>query len=375
MNQRVDAMYTDEDFLRMAFSLARRGEGETSPNPIVGALVVKDGKVIGKGFHRKAGEKHAEIAALEQAGGAAKDATLYLNLEPCCHYGKTPPCCARIIEAGIKRVVCSMRDPNPLVNGKGIENLRASGIAMKEGILEEEARRLNEAFVKVMTSGKPFVIAKAAMSVDGKIAAANGESQWISSPESRKYIHNRIRYCVDAIIAGINTVLLDDPLLTVRGTLNRKRKIVRVILDSLLRTPPNSKVLSSAEEGEVWIYTTAEGNGESKKKLEGAGARVITVAAEHGRCSTKGVFDDLGRRGIASVLIEGGSQILASAFREKLVDKVYFFIAPSIMGGGGSISSIGELGMRSLSQAIKFSRYEAIPVDRDIMYRAYPRYG
>ncbi len=371
---KMGKLFSDEEYMRMAFSLARRGEGETSPNPIVGAIVVNEGKVLGKGFHRKAGEKHAEISALEEAGGSARGATLYLNLEPCCHYGKTPPCCKRIIQAGIGRVVCSMKDPNPLINGKGIENIRAASVRIDVGIMESEARRLNEIFLKFMTTGKPFIIAKAAMSVDGKIATASGESQWISSEESRNYIHNRIRYSVDAILTGINTVLMDDPLLTVRGVHMRKKRVVRVILDTTLKIPHNLKLFDSLADGEIWIYTLRNGNTEKKKQLMERGARVIEIGGVDGRCSIREVCDDLGARRISSVLIEGGSQILASALRNEIVDVVYFFIASMIIGGGNSISVIGELLRKMLKESIQLDRCEAIPIERDIMYRAYPRY-
>ncbi len=369
-----ETMFSNEEYMKMAFSLARRGEGETSPNPIVGALVVKNGRVVGKGFHRKAGEKHAEISALEEAGESARGATLYLNLEPCCHYGKTPPCCAQIIRAGISRVVCSMKDPNPIINGKGIENIRAAGLHVDVGLMENEARKLNEIFLKYMTTGKPFVIAKAAMSIDGKIATASGESQWISSEESRNYIHNRIRYSVDAILIGINTVLMDDPLLTVRGVHTRKKKIIRIILDSTLKIPHNLKLFDSLEDGEIWIYTLRNGKREKIKKLMERGAQVIEIGGVDGRCSMKEVNDDIGARKISSVLIEGGSQILASALRSEIVDVLYFFIASMIIGGGASISVFGELLRKMLKESIQLDHCEAIPIERDIMYRAYPRY-
>ncbi|MEW5806659.1 MAG: bifunctional diaminohydroxyphosphoribosylaminopyrimidine deaminase/5-amino-6-(5-phosphoribosylamino)uracil reductase RibD [Acidobacteriota bacterium] len=367
-------MHSDEEYLMMVFSLARRGEGETSPNPIVGAIVVKDGRVAGKGFHWRAGEKHAEIAALDEAGEAARDATLYLNLEPCCHYGKTPPCCDRIIKAGIRKVVCSMQDPNPMVNGRGFNQLRSSGIFVEEGLLRKEAERLNEVFVKFVRTGHPFVIAKAAMSLDGKIASSGGESKWISSPGTREYIHNRIRFCVDAIMVGINTLLLDDPLLTVRGSADRKKKVVRVVLDSFLRTPLNSRMFESLDQGEIWIYTTEKGDMKARDKLEAAGASIVTVGEEDGKCRLSDVLLNLGGRGVSSVLIEGGSQTLASAFKGRFVDKVYFFIAPSIIGEKNSIVAIGDLLQRGLSQSIQIDNIDTLPIDGDLMLRGYPVY-
>lgn len=368
-------MFTDRDYMRMAFSLARMGEGETSPNPMVGALVVKDRKIIGKGYHRKSGEKHAEIVALEEAKGKAKGGTLYLNLEPCCHFGKTPPCCKEIIHAAIKRVVCAMRDPNPLINGKGFSNLQRAGIAVEEGLLRSEAGMLNEIFLKYSQTGKPFVLAKAAMSLDGKISSSGGESKWISSEETRKYMHNRIRYCVDAVLVGINTVLMDDPLLTVRGTGGRIKKIKRVVLDSTLKMPLASKLMGSLSKGDIDIYTTEKGIKGSKKNLELAKANVVVVGEVEGRCKMSEVIEDLGKRGVTSVLIEGGSRILSSAFEANVVDKVYFFMTPSIIHGKNATSAIQGFVHKRLKDSIVLDRLSVLRIGRDMMVQAYPTYG
>ncbi len=367
-------MFTNSDYMRMSFSLARMGGGVTSPNPMVGALVVKDGKIIGKGYHRRSGEKHAEIVALEEAGENAKEGTLYLNLEPCCHFGKTPPCCKEIIHAGIKRVICAMRDPNPLINGKGFENLRRAGIKVEEGLLHEEAEKLNEAFLKYSRTGKPFVLAKASMSLDGKISSSGGESKWISSSETRKFIHNRIRYCIDAVIVGINTVLIDDPLLTVRGAGGRIKKIIRVVLDSTLKIPFTSKLMNSLSEGDIYIYTTEKAMRESKENIEKANAKVIVIGEEAGMCKMSDVMEDLGKRGITSVLIEGGSRILSSAFEARAVDKVYFFIAPTIIQGRGSIDVLQGYFYKRLKDSIPLDQLSIMRIGQDFMIQAYPIY-
>ncbi len=368
-------MLTDRDYMKMSFSLALRGKGEASPNPAVGALVVKGRKIIGKGYHRRSGEKHAEIVALEEAGEQARGATLYLNLEPCCHFGKTPPCCKEIIQAGIKRVVCAMRDPNPLINGKGFHNLRKAGIMIEEGLLRREAEKLNEVFIKYSKTGKPFILAKAAMSLDGKISSSGGDSKWISSEETRTYIHNQIRYTMDAVLVGINTVLMDDPLLTVRGTGRRVKKINRVILDSVLRMPPVSKLMQSLSEGEVFIYTKEGACERSKRTLEEQGITVVAVGDEGGRLRVGEVIEDLGKRGITSILIEGGGHVLASAFEERVVDKTYFFLAPTIIHGKDAASAVQGFIERTLKDCIRLHQVQLLYLGRDIMVQAYPRYS
>jgi diaminohydroxyphosphoribosylaminopyrimidine deaminase/5-amino-6-(5-phosphoribosylamino)uracil reductase len=368
-------MPTDRDYMRMVFSLALKGSGETSPNPAVGALVVNRGKIVGKGYHRRSGEKHAEIVALEEAGKQASGATLYLNLEPCCHFGKTPPCCKEIIKAGLKRIVCAMSDPNPLINGKGFRNLRRAGITVEEGLLHSEAERLNEVFMKYSKTGMPFVLAKAAMSLDGKISSSGGDSKWISSENTRAFIHNRIRFIMDAVMVGINTVLMDDPLLTVRGTGRRVKKINRVVLDSALKMPLGSKLMQSLSEGDVFLYTSDEGASEkSKRALEQKGANVVIVGDEGGRLRISEVIEDLGKRGITSILIEGGGRIIASAFEAKVVDKIYFFMAPTIIHGKDATSTVLGFIDRNLKDSVSLDHVQPLYLGRDMMIQAYPHY-
>lgn len=368
-------MLTDQDYMRMAFSLALRGTGVTSPNPIVGALVVKGVKIVGKGYHRKSGDKHAEIVALDEAREQARGATLYLNLEPCCHFGKTPPCCKEIIKAGIKKVVCAMSDPNPLINGKGFRNLLSAGVSVEEGLLQSEAERLNEIFIKYSRTGKPFVVAKAAMSLDGKISTSGGESKWISAEQTRTYIHNRIRYGMDAVLVGINTVLMDDPLLTVRGTGNRIKKINRVVLDSELKMPIDSILLRSLSEGNIFVYATGRSSENSRRILEKKGANVIIVEEEDGRVALSAVIEDLGRKGITSILVEGGSRILASAFDAKVIDKAFFFMAPTIIHGKDATSAVQGNVYRRLKESISLERIHPLRIGKDWMIQAYPRYA
>ncbi len=367
-------MLADRDYMRMAFSLALRGSGETNPNPMVGAIVVKERKIVGKGYHRRSGEKHAEIVALEEAKDQARGAALYLNLEPCCHFGKTPPCCKEIIQAKIKKVICAMRDPNPLINGKGFQNLRKAGITVEEGLLRSEAEKLNEVFIKYSKTGRPFVSTKAAMSFDGKISSSGGESKWISSERTKAYIHNRIRYALDAVLVGINTVLMDDPLLTVRGTRERVKKISRVILDSALKIPLRSKLMKSVSEGDIIIYTLEGARQESKRILEQEGATVVAVGEEKGKPRMDEVIEDLGRRGITSILIEGGSRIIASAFEAQVVDKAYFFMAPIVILGKDATNAVQGFFYRRLKDSVSLDKVQLLRIGRDLMVQAYPLY-
>lgn len=310
----------DEKYMRLALTLAQRGLGKVSPNPMVGCVIVKNGRIVGKGYHRKFGDPHAEVYALKEAGEKAKGATMYVTLEPCNHFGKTPPCTDAIIKSGVKKVVAAMIDPNPLTKGKGITALRKAGIEVKVGILEDEASQLNEAFIKNQTKKLPFVTVKIAQSLDGKIATKFGESKWITNGHSREFVQ-RLRRENDAILVGVNTILKDDPLLR-----NSKRKI---ILDSLLKTPTDARVF--LDGGQVIIATTKRAPKSKEKALKKRGA--IILRFKGGRPSLKAVLSGLYRGdGVGSVLIEGGSEVMASAFEEGMVDKAYFFIAPKVIG-------------------------------------------
>ncbi|MDO8568734.1 MAG: bifunctional diaminohydroxyphosphoribosylaminopyrimidine deaminase/5-amino-6-(5-phosphoribosylamino)uracil reductase RibD [Dehalococcoidales bacterium] len=347
---------TDEGYMKLSLRLARRGLGKTHPNPMVGAVLVKDGKVIGQGYHHYFGGAHAEIDAIKNAGGSVKGATLYVTMEPCSHYNKkTPPCVDALVRSGIARVVVGSLDPNPQVNGRGIGILKQHGIDTKAGVLEDQCRVLNEAHFKFMTTGLPLVTVKFAETIDGRIATAKGSSKWISSGESRKLAH-RLRALNDAVMVGIGTVLADDPQLTVR--LVKGRNPVRIIIDSKLRIPLEANILKSRESAPVIIATTSRADKTKQGALRDMGAEVLTVGAnESGDVELKELLVKLGQRGIASLLVEGGSEVITSLLGLGLVDKLVVFIAPKIMGEG--IEAVGDLHIDRVDKAIKLT-YERI---------------
>jgi diaminohydroxyphosphoribosylaminopyrimidine deaminase / 5-amino-6-(5-phosphoribosylamino)uracil reductase len=339
----------DLRFLAACLDLARLGEGETSPNPMVGALVVKDDRILGQGYHRRAGDPHAEIEALGLAGEQARGATLYVSLEPCVHHGRTPPCTDRLIDAGIAEVIACMKDPDPRVNGRGFQRLAGAGIRVSEGMLREEAMRLNEKFVKFVRTGRPFVTLKAAMTLDGKIAAASGESRWITSQEAREE-GQRLRYVHDAILVGVRTILSDDPLLTARW--GAGKALTRVILDSHLRTPPEARALARDDGGRALVYTRRGSPSQARRALESRpGVEVVETEARDSRVDLERVLEDLGRRGVLSVLVEGGGQVLGNAVRARLADHLAIFIAPKILGDSG-IAAFAGSAPAALSDAI-----------------------
>lgn len=344
----------DIKFMRLALRLAEKGRGLTNPNPMVGAVVVREGKIVGQGYHHHAGEAHAEILALQEAGEKARGATLYLNLEPCAHFGRTPPCTEAILNAGIKRVVAGMIDPNPLVSGRGVSRLRRAKVQVDVGLLAEECRRLNAPFVKYITTGKPLITLKVAVSMDGKVATNRGEARWISSAESRKYVH-KLRQNVDAIVVGIGTVLQDDPLLTVRlPSLKKPRQPWRVIVDSNLRIPLRSQIVKTAKHYPTLVATTNSAPLYQIKKLEKANVKVLIVAKDRqGKVQLIALMEQLAKQGILSVLLEGGPTLNASALQEKLVDRLLFFIAPKLIGGEKAPGAIGGKGINRLKDAIR----------------------
>ncbi|MDP3722043.1 MAG: bifunctional diaminohydroxyphosphoribosylaminopyrimidine deaminase/5-amino-6-(5-phosphoribosylamino)uracil reductase RibD [Candidatus Omnitrophota bacterium] len=347
----MQTIHAHERYMRLALRLARQAQGHTSPNPMVGALVVRDGRVVGQGHHRRAGAPHAEVEALRQAGARARGATLYVTLEPCNHTGRTPPCCDAIIAAGISRVVVAAEDPNPITDGRGIARLRRKGIQVVRGVLESEAEALNEPFRKAMQTGLPFVMAKIGQSLDGKIAVAGGQSRWITSEASRRLAH-RWRSRVDAILVGINTILQDDPLLTARAGTPRPARPVKVIVDSRLRTPTTARCLS-AQSPAPTLIATAGRHPARAAALARRGAEVLVLPPRQGRVPLRRLCRSLARRGIHSLLIEGGGEVLASALAERLVDRVVFFIAPLLIGGRATPGAIGGDGAGRLTQAIR----------------------
>lgn len=340
----------DERWMDRALTLAARGVGRTSPNPVVGAVIVKDGRFIAEGFHRRAGLPHAEAEALQRAGPLARGATLYVTLEPCNHTGRTPPCCDAIIASGIARVVAAVSDPNPITRGRGFARLRRAGIAVTTGVRARAAAELNAPFWSVMTTGLPWVIAKVGQSLDGKIATRTGASRWITSPGSRRLGH-AWRSRVDAVLVGINTVLVDDPRLTVRGASQRPGRPIRVIVDSRLRTPLGARCLQRAST--PTLIATTISSGARLKRFHQRGVEVLSLPAQRGRVPLTRLCRELARRGIHSLLIEGGGEVVASAFAERLVRRVVWCIAPRIIGGRSAPSAVSGAGIGRLTQAVR----------------------
>jgi diaminohydroxyphosphoribosylaminopyrimidine deaminase / 5-amino-6-(5-phosphoribosylamino)uracil reductase len=322
----------DERFMRLTLRLAARARGRTSPNPLVGAVVVRGGRVVGRGHHCRAGMEHAEVVALRDAGAAARGAELYVNLEPCNHFGRTGPCAACIVNAGVRRVIVGMRDPNPLVDGKGIRALRRAGIAVTVGVLEDDCRELNEAFACYIVEGRPFVTLKSALTLDGRVATQGGDSRWVTGEPARLAGHV-LRDSNDAIVVGVGTVLVDDPELTCR--VPRGRDPLRVVVDSRLRTPPTARVVAATRSSSAptWIVTTTTAAERRSRRLEAAGARVVRVAGDgEGRVDVAEMLRALARCDVASVLLEGGPTLAGAFWRAGLVDRVVAFVAPMILG-------------------------------------------
>lgn len=352
----------DETYMRLALDLARQGEGRTSPNPTVGAVAVRDGVVVGRGFHAQAGGPHAEVGAFDEAGDRAAGATLYVTLEPCSHHGRTPPCADLILSRGISRVVCAMVDPDPRVSGRGIERLRKAGVEVTVGVLEAEARRLNAFYVKHRTTGLPFVILKLAQSLDGRIATASGDSRWITGEAARDRAH-LLRSRVDAVLVGVGTVIADDPRLTVRRVAGRDP--ARVVVDSALRIPGMARAFGPGRT----IVATTEGADEGRaRKLRERGAEVWRLPSTAGRVDLRALMAELGRQGFLSVMIEGGAAVAASALKAGVVDQAQVFIAPRVIGAG--LGAVGDLGIERVAEGIRLTDVEVEHVGDDLLYIA-----
>lgn len=364
-------MNEDEGYMRLALRLARKGLGRTSPNPMVGAVVVKGKTIVGRGYHHCAGEPHAEILALRQAGTKARGATLYLNLEPCDHFGRTPPCTRAILKAGIARVVAGMKDPNPLVSGRGLRRLRKAGVQVDVGVLEKECRELNAPFCTFITSKRPFVTLKAAASLDGKVATRSGDSRWISSEASRNYVH-RLRQAMDGVMVGIGTVLKDDPLLTVRLPGGKKnRQPLRVIVDSRLRIPLHSQLVRTAGQYPTLVATTPAASLSRRRRLAEANVEIAIIPKDaRGHVSLRGLMSELARRGVVSLLLEGGSTLNASALRESVVDRLLFFLAPKIIGGQRVPGAFGGDGALRVKDARPVKVMKVGRIGPDILIEA-----
>ncbi len=351
-------------YMREAIRLARKGIGKTSPNPIVGAVIVRNGKITGRGYHKKFGDWHAEINAIKDTNCNVKGATLYITLEPCCHYGKTHPCVETLIKEKIGRVVVGTLDPNPRVNGKGIKALRSKGIKVDVRILQDECRELNEHYFKFIKSGIPYVTVKYAQTLDGRIATKMGNSQWISSGALRTYVH-RLRAVNDCIMVGVGTVIADDPQLTVRYT--KGHNPLRVVVDSKLRIPIKSSVLKDNDLYLTTIATTSKAPARKVTAVKNLGAEVLVVKKDkNGGVSLRDLLRELGKKGIASVMVEGGSDIITSLLKANLVDKMIILTAPKIMGKG--LEAIGDLGVCKIKDTIKFSSFKTMRRGDDLVF-------
>ncbi len=360
--------------MREALKQARRGLGRTSPNPVVGAVIVRNGDIIASGYHKRAGYHHAEIEALRKIEGEARRGdSLYVTLEPCNHYGKTPPCTEAILKSGLTRVFVGMRDPNPNVSGGGSQFLEENGIEVKTGLLESECRRLNEAYIKFITKGRPFVIAKSAMTMDGWTATSIGHSQWITNENSRRFVHG-LRDKVDGVLVGVGTVLTDDPLLTTRLKNRRGKDPIRIIVDTQLRTPPTSKILNHDSPSKTFI---AVGEGVSLDLLNGInrdGVSTIICPTKNSRIDLDALLDILGGMSITSLLVEGGSDIMGSMIRERLVDKFYIFKAPKILGGDDGTPMASGSGVKRIDQCLTLKDIEVKRFGDDTLLIGYPDY-
>ncbi len=348
--------HSDHFYMKRALSLAARGKGKTNPNPMVGAVVVHQGQIVAEAYHRQAGQPHAEILALHRAGPRARGGVLYVTLEPCCHsHKRTPPCVPLLVQSDLSRVCVAMCDPNPQVAGRGIQALKQAGIDVSVGILETEAQQLNEIYIHWITTGRPFLILKGAMTLDGKIATGSGQSKWITGEKARQDVHH-IRSQVDAVMVGIGTVLADNPELSARGSMSENgrrigRQPVRVVLDSRLRIAPKAKVLRWVHEQPTIVCTTAQASNNKIQALKKQGVQVFVLPQKSGKVSLKAVLALLGKEGLSSVLLEGGSTLNASALHEGLVNQVRLYVAPQLLGGQDAKSLIGGTSPTTLAKS------------------------
>ncbi|MBW2565761.1 MAG: bifunctional diaminohydroxyphosphoribosylaminopyrimidine deaminase/5-amino-6-(5-phosphoribosylamino)uracil reductase RibD [Deltaproteobacteria bacterium] len=355
--------------MKMALELADQGRGWTSPNPMVGAVIVKDGTVVGKGFHQAAGTPHAEIHALDDAGEKARGATLYVSLEPCNHTGRTPPCTQAILKSGIKRVVAGMKDPDPRITGGGLDFLKSQGVDASVGVCEDACQRINEIFIKYVTTSLPFVILKCAATMDGCIATRTGDSKWITNPLSRQFVHE-LRHAVDAVMVGIGTVQKDDPRLTTRLEGRKGSDPMRIVLDGGLSIAPNAQLLHLTSDSDTLIVTGSEPAAEKRVLLEKSGARLLALNDEAGQIDLTVLMDELGKMGITSLLIEGGSRVNGSALRAGIVDKIYMFYAPKICGGEG-IPVCGGMGVNLMEESLQVTDISVHRFANDVMIEGY----
>ena len=363
-------MHDDAKWMAQALALAERGRGRVEPNPMVGCVIVKAGKLVGKGYHQRFGGPHAEPNALADAGAKAKGATVHVTLEPCAHYGKTPPCVDALIAAQVAKVVLAVRDPFPETNGKGVRKLRRAGIEVLEGVMKEEAAALNAAFFKWVQTGRPLVTLKWAMSLDGKIATRTGDSKWITGEAARRYAH-QLRSWNQAILVGVGTVLQDDPLLTCR--IPGGRDPIRVVVDSKLRTPLDSQLVTSTSEAPVIIVTLRSAPKARRLKLERAGVEVVNVRSKNKRVDLAALLDALGKRGISTLLVEGGSQVHGGFADAGLADRVAAFVAPKLIGGADAKPAVGGSGPKLMADSLPLESISWRPLGDDLLLEAVVR--
>lgn len=354
---------TDEQFMRRALELAKKGTGYVSPNPLVGAVIVQDGQIIGEGYHECYGQAHAEVNAVRNAAKDVEGATLYVTLEPCAHYGQTPPCAKLLVKSKFKRVVIGCLDPNEQVSGRGVKILREAGIAVDIGILEQECLAINEVFFHYITTKKPFVVMKTAMTLDGKIATVTGASKWITGNAARERVH-QLRHRLSGIMVGVDTVIADDPLLSCR--MENGRNPVRLIVDSKLRIPPDARVLKNQDTQKTIIGTTKQCNQEKHEALENMGVEVVILPENKGRVDLQAWMKVLGERKIDSILLEGGATLNFSMLKEGLVHQVQAYIAPKIFGGQTAPTPVGGTGFEQVADAVRIEHLKVEKVGEDI---------
>ncbi len=359
-----------ENYMNRALKLAKAGWGTTNPNPLVGAIIVKNEEIIAEGYHEVLGCAHAEVAAFNNAKQDVKGGTLYVNLEPCSHYGRTPPCTEAIIKAGIRKVVVAMEDPNPKVSGRGIGMLRKAGIDTIVGVLEQEARKLNEIFIKYIVRKRPFVIMKTAMTLDGKIASACGESKWISGESSRHHVHI-VRDRTAAVMVGVDTVLQDNPSLTTRLEVKTGKDPIRIIIDSKGRIPVDSRVINAESSAGVILATTSALQKEKEKQLTDKGVHILMLDKPDGHVDLDRLMDELYKLEIDSVLLEGGGELNAAALNSGIVDKIMFYIAPKIIGGRNAKTPIEGEGLKFMKDAIRLYDLSIRRFDQDVLIEGY----
>jgi diaminohydroxyphosphoribosylaminopyrimidine deaminase / 5-amino-6-(5-phosphoribosylamino)uracil reductase len=360
---------SDTHFMQAALRLAEKGLGWTSPNPAVGAVVVKNGEVIGQGWHQGPGQPHAEVNAILDAGDTAAGSTLYVTLEPCNHTGRTPPCTHKILETGITKVIMAMADPNPEVKGGGMDFLRSKGIAVEQGLCEAEARKQNEVFVKHTITSRPFTVAKCASTLDGRIATTTGDSKWITGPESRNYGH-QLRHQLDGILVGIGTINQDDPSLTARLPERPSKDPQRIVLDSNLSISPDAKILHQDSEAGNWIFTGPEISETKRQKVESSQTKIIKTPLQNGRIDLDYLVTYLGTNGITGLLIEGGSQVLGAALMAGIIDKICFFYAPKIIGGNG-IPITSGMGVNQMADCLNVTDIQIHQFENDLLVEGY----